>query len=155
MLFARKFQVAPRVFRRCLSEFIVKATIHDADLLSGKADQSFPKFVFNHVMQNPQLHDKVAIVDGLTNLSLTFNGVIDMSYRVAAALRHWGLKKGEGVAIVSPNHTYYAPVFMGILLNGSFITTLNPAYTEHEIHHQLEQTNVRVVFAHSSCVQRI
>ena len=57
--------------------------------------------------------------------------------RLAGGLLERGLAKGEVLAIMAPNCPEYAVVFHGVAMAGGVVTTINPTYTEREVHHQL------------------
>ncbi|MBI4907813.1 MAG: AMP-binding protein [Acidobacteria bacterium] len=84
-----------------------------------------------------------ALVDAPSGRSLTYNDVKSKSLAVAAALARRGLGKGEKVAIISPNLPEYVLTVHGTIRAGGTITTMNPLYTEAEVHHQLEDSDAR------------
>jgi len=68
----------------------------------------------------------------------------------AAAVSSWlqnaGLKKGDRVAIMSPNLASYPPILFGVLLAGGVVVNVNPLYTPHELEHQLGDAEPRFIF---------
>jgi 4-coumarate--CoA ligase len=48
-----------------------------------------------------------------------------------------GFRKGDVLALMAPNVPEYAVVFHGVTRAGGVVTTVNPTYTEREVHHQL------------------
>lgn len=66
--------------------------------------------------------------------------------KVASALVRRGLKKGDVVAIYSPNIPEYPIIFFGTIMAGGTVTTCNPLYTAKELAHQLELSDARHIF---------
>jgi long-chain acyl-CoA synthetase len=68
----------------------------------------------------------------------------------AAAVTSWlkgaGLKKGERVAIMSPNVAAYPAILFGILLAGGVVVNVNPLYTALELEHQINDADARFIF---------
>jgi 4-coumarate--CoA ligase len=91
-------------------------------------------FVFQKVAQ---LGDKPAFIDGTTDKPMSYTELYDRIRRLAGGLLERGLAKGEVVAIMAPNCPDYATVFHGVAMAGGVVTTINPTYTEREVHHQL------------------
>ena len=91
-------------------------------------------FVFQKAAQ---LGDKAAFIDGTSNQPMSYAQLYDRVKRLAGGLLERGLAKGEVVAIMAPNCPDYATVFHGVAMAGGVVTTINPTYTEREVHHQL------------------
>ena len=65
-----------------------------------------------------------------------------------------GMRRGERVAIMSPNLLQYPVVLFGILRAGMTVVNVNPLYTPRELEHQLRDSGARAIvivenFAHS------
>jgi acyl-CoA synthetase (AMP-forming)/AMP-acid ligase II len=84
-----------------------------------------------------ELADRVAFVDGATGEEVTFGRLDDRIRRFAGGLVARGFRPGQVLAIMAPNCPAYAVVFHGVALAGGTVTTINPTYTEGEVHHQL------------------
>ncbi len=56
-----------------------------------------------------------------------------------------GFRPGQTVALLSPNIPEYAVVFHGVAYAGGVVTTINPTYTEREVHHQLVDAGARLL----------
>lgn len=65
---------------------------------------------------------------------------------VAAFLQARGLKKGERVAIMSPNVASYPAIVFGTLLAGGIVVNVNPLYRPHELEYQLNDSGARFLF---------
>ncbi|MCF8030833.1 MAG: long-chain fatty acid--CoA ligase [Desulfohalobiaceae bacterium] len=68
------------------------------------------------------------------------------SDKVAAFLVSRGIKKGDRVAVFLPNLPHYPVIYFGILKAGAVCVTCNPMYTAHELQHQLNDSQARLVF---------
>jgi long-chain acyl-CoA synthetase len=56
-----------------------------------------------------------------------------------------GMKKGERVAIMSPNLMQYPVVLLGILRAGMTVVNVNPLYTPRELEHQLKDSGAKAI----------
>ncbi len=56
-----------------------------------------------------------------------------------------GFEPGHTLALLAPNLPEYAVVFHGAAYAGCVVTTINPTYTEGEVHHQLVDAEARVL----------
>ena len=65
---------------------------------------------------------------------------------VAAWLQTRGLRKGDRVAIMSPNVLAYPAILYGVLLAGGVVVNVNPLYTPHELEHQMNDSGARFLF---------
>ena len=81
--------------------------------------------------------DKPALVDGPSGRTLTYRQLEAGIRALAGGLVARGFAKGEVVAVMAPNIPEYAIVFHGVAMAGGIVTTINPTYTEREVHHQL------------------
>jgi 4-coumarate--CoA ligase len=91
------------------------------------------------------LPDKPALIDGPTGRTLTFAQFDDAVRRVAGGLVARGFGPGDVIAIMAPNVPEYAVAFHGVAFAGGTVTTINPAYTEREVRHQLEDAKPRLL----------
>jgi acyl-CoA synthetase (AMP-forming)/AMP-acid ligase II len=90
-----------------------------------------------------ELADKVALLDGATGRTLTYGQFDEAVRRLAGGLLADGLEPGETVAVMAPNCPEYGVVFHAVALAGGVVTTVNPTYTEGEVHHQLIDAGAR------------
>jgi long-chain acyl-CoA synthetase len=65
---------------------------------------------------------------------------------VASWLQSRGLKKGERVAIMSPNVMAYPAILFGVLRAGGVVVNVNPLYTPTELEHQINDSGARFIF---------
>ena len=85
----------------------------------------------------PEQPDKPALIDGPSGRCLTYAQLDDAARRLAGGLVARGFQPGDVVGIMAPNCPEYAVVFHGVALAGGTVTTINPTYTQGEVHHQL------------------
>jgi acyl-CoA synthetase (AMP-forming)/AMP-acid ligase II len=92
-----------------------------------------------------RLADKVAIVEAGSGRSYTYGQIAGGVGSLAAGLHARGFRKGEVLAIMSPNLPEYPIAFHGVATAGGVNTTLNPTYTADEIAFQLNDSKARLL----------
>ena len=77
---------------------------------------------------------------------LSFAELNELSERFAAYLQsELALTRGDRVAVMMPNLLQYPVVLFGTLRAGLVVVNLNPLYTSHELHHQLNDCGARAI----------
>jgi acyl-CoA synthetase (AMP-forming)/AMP-acid ligase II len=99
-------------------------------------------FVF---AQAAERADKVAFVEGASGRTVTYGELVDAVQRCAGGLTARGFGPGDVLAIMSPNLPDYAVWFHGAAMTGGTVTTINPTYTAHEVHHQLHDAGATLM----------
>ncbi|CAO3617940.1 unnamed protein product [Mucor fragilis] len=98
--------------------------------------------------------DRTLLIDAFTGESLTYGKLKDNILRFAATLQDkFDFKRGDVVAIYSPNQYDYSVPLLGAVAAGGSTTPANPAYTPKELAYQLEMTKAKVLIAHPSNVE--
>ncbi len=105
-------------------------------------DQPLVDFVLGRA---EELGDKPALIDGPTGRVLTYAALIGGVRALAGGLVARGFAKGDTLALLAPNIPEYAVVFHGVAYAGGVVTTINPTYTEREVHHQLVDADARLL----------
>ena len=59
------------------------------------------------------------------------------------------------VSVVLPNCLEYPAIVLGCLYLGLTVSPANPGYTAHEVGRQLRASEARLIFAHSSQIDKI
>lgn len=78
--------------------------------------------------------------------SLSYAELDRLSRDFAAFLQSLpGMKKGERVAIMSPNLMQYPVALIGILRAGMTVVNVNPLYTPRELEHQLNDSGAKAI----------
>jgi acyl-CoA synthetase (AMP-forming)/AMP-acid ligase II len=91
------------------------------------------------------LGDKPALIEGPTGRVLTYAALDQAVRALAGGLVARGFAKGDVLALMAPNLPEYAVVFHGVAFAGGVITTINPTYTEREVHHQLLDSGATIL----------
>ncbi|XP_013145665.1 PREDICTED: 4-coumarate--CoA ligase 1-like [Papilio polytes] len=90
--------------------------------------------------------DKTAAVCAATGHGYTYAQTHRMSISFAASLRtKLKLKNDDTVAIILPNVPEYPCTMLGVLEAGCIASMMNPAYTTHELHRQLELIECKAI----------
>jgi acyl-CoA synthetase (AMP-forming)/AMP-acid ligase II len=113
-----------------------------ADRAVTVPDQSITDYVLRHAAR---LGAKPALIDGPSGRTITYRQLADSVRRVAAGLAARGFKKGDVLAIFSPNLPEYGVVLMAVATLGGITTTANPLYTADELAKQLQDSRARLL----------
>ena len=112
--------------------------------------ESYP--VQNVLSRAAQRHaGKTAVIDG--ERTFTYRDLDRHSSRFAAALATQGTVKGDRIAVLAPNCVEFIIAFYGILRAGAVPTTVNPAYREREVAHQLNDSGAVTLIVHEAVVE--
>ncbi|XP_013419160.1 4-coumarate--CoA ligase 1-like [Lingula anatina] len=123
------------------SSSIVKSPYPDIDLTT--------KPLAEDVMKDwAKFGNHMALVDGTTGQSYTYSQLKDAVIRCASALVRLGFKKGDTLALYSPNVPDYATVFIATAALGGTVTCANPMYTPEELGNQLKRSNTKILVTH-------
>ncbi len=114
-------------------------------------DTPLTPFVFEHAKQ---FGDKPALIDATTGQTYTYTQLEQTVRRAAAGLAARGYRKGDVLAILSPNVPDYAVAFHGASLAGCVVTTINPLSTAGEIAKQLADAGARGLVAHPALLEK-
>lgn len=87
------------------------------------------------------------IFDGVEITYKTFAGMVA---KFATALSNLGVKKGDRVALMTPNFPYYAVGFNAILKLGAIVVQVNPMYVERELQYILNDSEAEVIIAYDA-----
>jgi acyl-CoA synthetase (AMP-forming)/AMP-acid ligase II len=101
-----------------------------------------------------ELADRPALVDGLSGDTISYAELKFYVNRVASGLAARGLKRGERIAVFSPNTIWYPVLFHGIAAAGGVSTTINSLYTPDEIAFQLRDSGARFLYTVSRFLDR-
>ena len=98
--------------------------------------------------------NKPAFIEGPSGRTITYRGWADGVRKTAAGLAARGFRKGDVLAIYSPNVPEYAVAFHGVSLAGGVNTTINPLYTVSELTQQLKDCGARYLVTVPPCVEK-
>ncbi|MEU4033381.1 4-coumarate--CoA ligase family protein [Streptomyces collinus] len=114
----------------------VELPIHEA-VLGGAADRG----------------DLPALVDGTDGTTLTYAQVDRSHRRLAAALAEAGVRKGDVLALHSPNTIAFPTAFYAATRAGASVTTVHPLATPEEFAKQLGDSAARWIVTVSPLLQ--
>jgi long-chain acyl-CoA synthetase len=78
--------------------------------------------------------------------TLTYAEVDQLSAAFCAYLQHeLGVKKGDRIAVMSPNFAAFPVAFLGIARAGAVQVNVNPMYTPRELEHQLNDAGCQTI----------
>jgi len=77
--------------------------------------------------------------------AMTFRELCDQSRRLASALTHMGVQKGDRVALFMPNCPQFAVAYYGVLRLGAIVTMCSPLNSEAELRHQLNDAGAETL----------
>ncbi|MFI1223074.1 MULTISPECIES: AMP-binding protein [unclassified Streptomyces] len=89
--------------------------------------------------------ETLALIDGTNGNSFTYAQLDGFHRRIAAALAEAGLRKGDVLALHSPNTIVYPAVFYGATRAGASVTMVHPLATTEEFARQLADSGARWV----------
>ncbi|MGW5775045.1 AMP-binding protein [Streptomyces sp. NPDC003863] len=87
--------------------------------------------------------DTPALIDGAGELTLTYGQVDGFHRRVAAGLAEAGVRKGDVLALHSPNTVLFPVAFYAATRAGASVTTVHPLATPEEFAKQLRDSSAR------------
>ncbi|MGY1841858.1 MULTISPECIES: AMP-binding protein [unclassified Modestobacter] len=112
---------------------------------------SVPEFVLAGTAER---RESPALVDGISGETIAHGELTFYVQRLAAALAARGLRKGDVVAVFSPNTIWYPVVFHGIAAAGCVVSPINALYTPDEIAFQLKDSGAKVLITISAFLDR-
>lgn len=100
-----------------------------------------------------QMPDRTAIA--FSGIELSYQMVLGMVYKAATFLNDLGVKKGDRVALMTPNCPQYIVAFYAIQKIGAVVVQVNPMYVERELDHILNDSGAKVMIAYDQFYPRI
>src|SRR2546427_11485322 len=87
--------------------------------------------------------------------AITYRELREATDRLACALAHLGLKKGERVALYLLNSPQFIISYFAALKCGAAVTPISPVYTSHEVRYQLEDSGARAVICQDILYEKV
>ncbi|KAL4791399.1 putative phenylacetyl-CoA ligase [Aspergillus venezuelensis] len=110
-------------------------------LLFGRREKPFPD-------------DHVIFQDGLSKSTYTYHDLKTDSARLGSALQtQWNFKKGDVLALMSPNSIETPAVTWGCHYVGGTVAPINPGLSSRELEQQLLRSQAKGIVAHPSCLR--
>ncbi|HTN52380.1 MAG TPA: AMP-binding protein, partial [Anaeromyxobacter sp.] len=97
--------------------------------------------------------DKVGVVDGPRRF--TYRELGERVYRLASALRRAGVRKGDRVAVLSPNAVEVLEAHFGVPQIGAVLVAINVRLSPGEIATILRHSGARVLIADASMAEAV
>lgn len=107
------------------------------------------QFVLQHV---PQFAKKDALIDGASGRTLSYAQLWAQLRHVAKSLVQRGYRKGDVLALYSPNLPEYAVAFHAITTMGGIVTPVNSCCTPNELAAQLNATQAKCLLTVGACL---
>ena len=85
--------------------------------------------------------------------AISYSKVNELTSRFASALITRGLKKGDRVAVFSPNTPQFVVAYFGTLKAGGVVVPCSPLYKEKELEHQISDAGASFVVAANDVVK--
>jgi long-chain acyl-CoA synthetase len=85
--------------------------------------------------------------------TMNYSEVDDLSSRFASGLLGLGMKRGDRVAIFSPNIPQFVIAYYGILKAGGIVVPCSPLYKERELEAQLRDSGAKIIVAANDVVK--
>lgn len=103
-------------------------------------DVSLTEFVLSGAAARAE---RPALIDGVSGRVLTYAQLAGAVRAAAAGLARRGFKKGDVLALFSPNLPEYVVAFHAVATLGGIVTPVNPMYTAEELRKQLEDSGAK------------
>ncbi|MGV9754295.1 4-coumarate--CoA ligase family protein [Streptomyces tricolor] len=97
--------------------------------------------------------DQPALIDGTDGTTLTYEQVDRFHRRLAAALADTGVRKGDVLALHSPNTIVFPTAFYAATRAGAAVTTVHPLATAEEFAKQLADSAARWIITVSPLLE--
>jgi acyl-CoA synthetase (AMP-forming)/AMP-acid ligase II len=97
--------------------------------------------------------DAPALIDGTNGTTLSYEQLDRFHRRIAAALAETGVRKGDVVALHSPNTVAFPTAFYGATRAGASVTTVHPLATAEEFAKQLKDSAARWIITVSPLLE--
>ncbi|KAI9264249.1 hypothetical protein BDA99DRAFT_559531 [Phascolomyces articulosus] len=108
--------------------------------------------MLGNTMGRPEHHPM--FIDADTGESVTLYRFRLLIHHLHAGLKRFGLQRGDTVCIYTPNNIYMAPIYFGVMSAGMAISPANSSYVAHELQHQLNVGEAKMLIAHPSTLDR-
>src|SRR5215208_3746793 len=87
--------------------------------------------------------ERPALIDGVSGRGLTYVQLAGAVRAAAAGLARRGFRKGDVLALFSPNLPEYVVAFHAVATLGGVVTPVNPQYTVEELGKQLKDSGAK------------
>ncbi|XP_012160201.1 luciferin 4-monooxygenase isoform X1 [Ceratitis capitata] len=91
--------------------------------------------------------NQTVMIDAVTGQEYTAKYMYDSVVRMAHVLKHLGVKSGDVVGLSSENSIRFAIVLYASFAVNASVAPLNVTYSEREVHHAINLSKPKVIFA--------
>ena len=113
-------------------------------------DQNLAEFL----VQTARKHPKRTALEFM-GARISYENLLDQTYRFANAMNGLGLRKGDRVAVMLPNCPQAVIAYYGALLAGGIVVMTNPLYMPRELEHQLTDSGAKIIVTLDQLVGRV
>src|SRR5687767_2315315 len=114
-------------------------------------DVSVTDYVLRHAAR---LKNKAALIEGVTGRTYSYAELSQGIQQVAAGFAAHGLRKGDVLAIYSPNVPEYAIAFQAAATLGVATTMVPPLFTEEETSKQLRDSGAKYLLTVEALLEK-
>jgi acyl-coenzyme A synthetase/AMP-(fatty) acid ligase len=93
--------------------------------------------------------DKAALIFADHDLTVTYRQLDERSNRVAQALHAWGLRPGDGIAVVLANEEHFFDFYWAAMRSGLYFTPVNWHLSPEEMEYVVDDCDARVLVANA------
>ncbi len=136
--------------RKAAPERVEKFLADNREKLLGKL--IIPNVLRSTLKKHP---GNIALIEGETGKSWTYQQFDLDSNRVGNALKKLGIKRGDKVAQLHPNHPWFSIEYMGIQKIGATNVPLNPRYAGKELEYVLNHSDSVALFTDETFIPLI
>ena len=94
--------------------------------------------------------DKPALIFADQGITVTYRELDERSSRIAHALRDFGLRPGDGIAVLLGNEEHFFDYYWAAMRSGLYFTPLNWHLAPDEIRYIVDNSDARVLIANAS-----
>jgi long-chain acyl-CoA synthetase len=105
--------------------------------------------------ENPAIIFGARVGSRIMDSRMSYHELDDAVNRLAAALQHLGVNRGDRVAIITPNCPQFVIAHYGILRAGGVAVPCNFLYTANELEHLLNEAGAEIAFVLSPFYHRV
>lgn len=102
----------------------------------------------HYILEKYKSHGtQIVMIDAVTGQEYTAKYMYDSVVRMAHVLQHLGIKAGDVVGLSSENNVRFAITMYASFAINATVAPLNITYSEREVHHAINLSKPKVIFA--------
>jgi long-chain acyl-CoA synthetase len=110
----------------------------------------------NWLIEIPKKNEKnVFLIDSISNTEITFGHLHNSASLIGNALKKFGFKKSDRIAIIMHDSLSLVKIYFGCLYSGIVIIPINPILTDNEIEHIIFHSDAKAVIVSHKTITRI